>query len=931
MIMQNEESDVKMHGTLDTVNFEIKTDDGKMFHILSNLYSNPLGAVVRELSTNCMDGHKINNTPDKPFDIILPGRMDMGKFITFRDYGPGMPHEVVMSIFTTFGQSTKANSNTETGCLGLGSKSPLAITDSFTVTSINEGMKTVYSVSKDKQRKPVLAMFGSSETDEENGLMVTVPLTDQYMSKVHTEIQEQLKWFNVKPNIYKGTDLQENYEWDKAKDEYFELTPEIFVKHEKYKRDSQIIQGEIGYAFNEDTLIKMFSINDDVPFLEYNDRLEFSSTTKAVLDKFFDQFESLIFMPMGTVTFAPSREELIYDEPTAKNILKEFCSAIKLISDNYQKVYDKIDNLYQFRQMKNHSYNLDKIIDIDATTTGFIRKIGFGFESNLKELKLTLKDGTNPAGKHFEKLKHLSYYDDILEFRCLHYNKWSNNVNAINMIRRKKDRWINNGEYYKETENITEFVSNHDYRTIHIVFVNPETKFYKKHITNYTIQKNLEIDHEKNRSAEDIVVIYIKKEDVTMAQIEEMITMCGLSKTNNVMFTDVLVASQKLIDSGKAPAKEILSKPKTLRATRLRNIGSNIDSWVMKEVTTKEIKEDLEGFYLNTFKNRVVLSDQIKYKYPEFHNIIVNARTENLGMSRLITFIDTFGGNSDGDAMIYSGNEKNFKKTNLVNIEDYIMSLIEEVRYNNAWHALYQRTNTYVSVFTNNSYTDKFIKNMDYINNNIDPDEVNMGEVYKEGLELLEKDYLPFRQWFYKEDHPIMEVYDKYRKYCDQDYTYIFNNCGIDVNDDTRLEALGKYLDVKFDFFDADKAFKRLNNTYDFSRLISDMNYRYTYYMNDGEDVLKAYRSEVKRINEKDYLKETGEFLKDLGVKPPEPVYDPAENDEDENDAAINAHDNSEFDSDEIFEVSDLTEIAELAEETNESKVEEEVDQLVAE
>ena len=77
MIIQNDKSVVKMKGTLETVDFEIKTDDGKMFHILSNLYSNPFGAVIRELSTNCIDGHKINNTPDKPFDIILPGRMDM--------------------------------------------------------------------------------------------------------------------------------------------------------------------------------------------------------------------------------------------------------------------------------------------------------------------------------------------------------------------------------------------------------------------------------------------------------------------------------------------------------------------------------------------------------------------------------------------------------------------------------------------------------------------------------------------------------------------------------------------------------------------------------------------------------------------------------------------------------------------------------------
>lgn len=913
MIIQNEESEVKMHGTLDTVNFEIKTDDGKMFHILSNLYSNPFGAVVRELSTNCMDGHKINNTPDKPFDIILPGRFDMGKFITFRDYGPGMPHDVVMSIFTTFGQSTKAGSNTETGCLGLGSKSPLAITDSFTVTSINEGMKTVYSVSKDKQRKPVLAMFGSSETDEPNGLMVTVPLTDQYMSKVNYEINEQLKWFNIKPNIYKGEKLVEDYQWDDTRNEYFELTPEIFVKAEKHKKNSQIIQGEIGYAFNEDTLINMFSINEDVPFLEYTDKMEINSASHAVLEKFFSQYESLIFMPMGTVTFAPSREELIYDEPTARNILKEFFSAIKLISDNYQKVYDNIENMYQFRQMKNHSYSLDKIIDIDVDTKNFIKKIGFGFEANLKELKLVLKDGTNPAGRRLEKLSTLSYYKDILEFRCLHYQRWNNEITPINMIRRKKGGWRDSGEWIKTTEDISDYVSNHDYRTIHIVFVNPDTKFYKKHITNYAIQKNIEIDKTVNKTAEDIITIYIKKENVTMAQIDEMIEKCGLSKENNVMFADVLVASQKLIDAGKAPVREPISKPKTIRATRLSYVGNGIDSWSMKEVTTKAIKEELEGFYLNTFKNRPILSDKLKNDYPEFHKLVEDARTDNLGLSYLIDFLDTFGGKSDSKAMVYSGNEKNFKKTNLVNLEDYIIGMIKEIKYNNAWHALYRRTKTYVSVYTNDMYTTRIIKNLDYITGNVKPLSNNMGEHYKEALELLEEKYLPFEQWFYKENHPIMEAYNKYKTYGNNDYTHLFKDCKIRIYDKKRLKAIGEYLDVEFDFFDADSVFNNLSDKYDFNRLNSSTDYRYRY-SDSGKEVLNEFRREVKRINQKDYLEETAGFLNDLGIKPPEPVYDPAEDDESENDTAINKHDSSMSENSEVPDVVNDTEYQRLVE-----------------
>ena len=874
MIIQSEDSNVKMQGTLETVGFEIKTDDGKMFHILSNLYSNPLGAVVRELSTNCEDGHKIAGTPERPFDIILPGRMDMGNFITFRDYGPGMPHDVVMTIFTTFGSSTKGNSNVETGCLGLGSKSPLAITDSFTVTSINEGMKTVYSVSKDEQRKPVLAMFGSTETDEANGLMVTVPLTDQYVNKVHSEIQDQLEFFVVKPNIYKGDVLQSDYEWHNKKREFFEFTPEIYAKKQNNYKDSRIIQGEIGYSFNSKTLINLLVSKDDMEFLDHNIKMEVSSHTKTLVTKFFEEYELLIFMPMGTVSFAPSREELIYDMQTASNILKEVLKVISLIKDTYQEVYSKIKNNYQYRQLKSNLYQADKILKITEDTKSFLNKIGFGFEKNFRDDVFKLEGGISPTsyGKAISKL---DYYGEILEMQLVQSVNYGNPA-PKSMIKKTKDRWAGEKSYTKSTGDISEYVANYDYSKIHIVFVNTETKFYKKHIINYVIGKNQDLD------GESINVIFIKKEFVSMANVESFITLCGLSMDCHIPFTDVLKESEALIASGKAPEKEYVSTPRTLRVANVLQAYNGPDDWRRTETNTKKIRDELQGLYVTSFNNKIKYTGALELKYPEIYKILKYS-----GIKRVFDFLNSFGATVPDSLEVYAGHEKNFKKTNLIDIETYIIEIVEKIKYNNAWHALNRETKTYKSAVVNNYDTERVLKNIGFW----------MGEytgrtsdLYDEVLLEFQEIYESFEEQFYLADHEIIAAYKKYKEFNVDQMGETFANVNISASDKEKFEALEKYFDVKFEIFNVDSTFRRLDNRYSFNHLGSSINYGSTPYHRTVERVIESIRDEIYDINKTDFFKMNGSFLEEYGKKPIVLKIEDFD-DEEESNSAINKHD----------------------------------------
>jgi len=108
--------------------FSIKMD-ARAFDILSaSLYSDRLLAPIRELIANAYDASKENMLVTLP-TALMP-------IFSVRDYGPGLSHEDALVLYTTYFESTKNNDNNSIGGFGLGSKSPFAYVDQFTVDSV---------------------------------------------------------------------------------------------------------------------------------------------------------------------------------------------------------------------------------------------------------------------------------------------------------------------------------------------------------------------------------------------------------------------------------------------------------------------------------------------------------------------------------------------------------------------------------------------------------------------------------------------------------------------------------------------------------------------------------------------------------------------------------------------------------------------------
>jgi len=196
MILNEAKKNVVVSGDFEQTNFKLKADP-KAFNILSDkIYTNKVKAVIREISTNAYDAHVAAGN-DEPFDVHLP--TDLEPWFSVRDYGTGLSHEDCMEIYTTYFHSTKTDSNDYVGALGLGSKSPYSVADSFTVTSWFNGCKRVYSAYKDENDCPQFALLTTDNTDEPNGIEVSVAASDCY--EFEQEAVSVYKFFDKLPNI----------------------------------------------------------------------------------------------------------------------------------------------------------------------------------------------------------------------------------------------------------------------------------------------------------------------------------------------------------------------------------------------------------------------------------------------------------------------------------------------------------------------------------------------------------------------------------------------------------------------------------------------------------------------------------------------------------------------------------------------------------
>lgn len=266
----------------------------EVFDILSSkIYKDKVMAVIREIICNARDACVENNS-SQPIVVHLPSYLNSTFYV--RDYGKGLSKEAAMDLYLSYGVSTKTASNDLIGGMGIGSKSPFAYTNQFTVESYHNGLKHTFLVYKDKGI-PCISFTGTSRTDEPSGLKVSVSVNSGDTWEFEKKFKQFGRFFDY-PLV------------DTASNPYkFNENLNIILDNEYctvYKKDTatyddnySVVMGGVSYAISIKYFDEFFKV------ITQNEKNSFYIVLKA---------------DIGELSVAASRETLSEDDETVARL-----------------------------------------------------------------------------------------------------------------------------------------------------------------------------------------------------------------------------------------------------------------------------------------------------------------------------------------------------------------------------------------------------------------------------------------------------------------------------------------------------------------------------------------------------------------------------------------------------------------------------------
>lgn len=321
MILQDTINEVEQIGNItEQSEFSIKASK-KAFAILSGLYSDIHLGIIREIGANAMDAHVAAGKKDVPIEIHLPNALE--PWLIIKDQGTGISHKDIYSIYTTYFESTKTNTNEQTGCFGIGGKIFFAYTDNSTIYSIVDGVKRTYTAFINAGGLPSISLVSQEETKEPNGFAVQIPIKSNDFEKFQNATYRACRYYEVKPNITGG-----KIDWNIDKPNFVGSFWRSFTS----LNQSYALMGNVAYPINT---YQLSYENQDI-------------ARKAGL---------VINFNLGELEITPSREDLTYSDFTIKS-LNEKIELVKLdfaknVEDTIKTSPNLLDAMMALWKLKN--------------------------------------------------------------------------------------------------------------------------------------------------------------------------------------------------------------------------------------------------------------------------------------------------------------------------------------------------------------------------------------------------------------------------------------------------------------------------------------------------------------------------------------------------------------------------------------------------
>ncbi len=338
-------SDQAIESTTTSTKMRLSEDASSMvFQMFTKLiYSNPIGTVVREITSNCFDSHTEAGV-NKP--VVIRKHKDEQtntNYISFIDFGVGMSPDRIYNIYGTYFESTKRVDNTQIGGFGVGGKTPLAykrstgqgeneFDNTFYVITIFDKIKYFYCIAEGEEC-PVIHKLHEEATEEGNGTEVQIPVLEKDFEDFQREMTKQLYYFeNI---VFEGWEY-ENYSGEivsPLSNDYQIIRGKNFLfRGDAYDNNMHVCLGRVTYPIDYDTI-----------------GLSPSDYSLPIALK----------LEVGDVNVTVSRESIDYSEATIKMLKKKLTAAKAEIKTLITKQYKSIKTLEQYFSVKNEFGNLE--------------------------------------------------------------------------------------------------------------------------------------------------------------------------------------------------------------------------------------------------------------------------------------------------------------------------------------------------------------------------------------------------------------------------------------------------------------------------------------------------------------------------------------------------------------------------------------------
>jgi hypothetical protein len=318
-ILHSALKEVQLYGDFQSHKAEIDAEDlSWILQILStNLYSDPIGSLIREYSSNAWDANVEAGNANKPIEVGIQTSKDQGSYWYVTDLGPGLSPQRINDVYRKFGKSTKRENNDAIGMMGLGKFSGLSYTNEVYITTRVDGIQYEYLMHK-SDGVPQIDLLISKVTDLPSGTTIRIFIKSwsdkrSFLAKT----QEQLAYFeNVYFNMDEEPDLNDKFKVYKGK---------TFTVSTLDTRFLRIKVGPVSYPIDWDIIG--------------------THPVKAVQSSFTGV---AINFRIGDIAITPNRESVLYNKQTVENIKTALDMFQTEIIDIYNKQVLEYEDLSEF-------------------------------------------------------------------------------------------------------------------------------------------------------------------------------------------------------------------------------------------------------------------------------------------------------------------------------------------------------------------------------------------------------------------------------------------------------------------------------------------------------------------------------------------------------------------------------------------------------